>query len=82
MTSEDDDAPEPVTVLEDVKVWGMLPREMAYVGAQICAVLTVVLVVSSFIAREWWLALAAVLSAFAAGVLYRLMTYLKSLVYG
>lgn len=70
-----------MNVLEDIKVWGMLPREIAYICFSSVVTLTGLVTVAGLILGFWWMFIGSVLGAAAAALLLKLSLHLKEIAY-
>lgn len=70
-----------MNVLEDIKVWGMLPREMAYVCFSSVVALTGLVAVAGLVLGFWWMFIGSALGAAAAATLLKLSLHLKEVAY-
>jgi hypothetical protein len=70
-----------LTVLEDRKVWGSIPREITYAGATISGLCSGTLVSAAIATGMWIFWPVAALGAVAASMLLKVTFYLKALPY-
>ena len=70
-----------ITLLEDVKVWGLLPREITYLGAQLTGMATAGSGFAGYYFGMWVLLLAAAAGAVATIYLLQLTKHLRKLGY-
>jgi len=70
-----------ITLLEDVKVWGLLPREITYLGAQLTGLATAGSGFAGYYFQLWFLLLAAAAGALASIYLLQLTKHLRKLGY-
>lgn len=68
-----------MNVLEDIKVWGILPREIAYICFSSVVTLTGLVPVVALILSLWWMFIGSALGAAAAAVLLKLSLHLKQI---
>lgn len=73
--------PVQITVLEEAKVWGMLPRELAYNSGRVSLLLAAGFVVAAFLAQQWWFLGGTALAAITGAALQALSAYLRDLAY-
>ena len=75
--------PEPLqlTVLEDRKIWGMLPRELAALGAQVSGLLGLGFFAAAALSDHWWFVAGTALGVLNAAGLNTLAKYLRELAY-
>ncbi|GAB2984783.1 hypothetical protein [Frigoribacterium salinisoli] len=69
------------TLLEDVEVWGLLPREITYLAAQLTGLATAGSGFAGYYFPLWFLLLAAAAGAVASIYLLRLTKHLRKLGY-
>lgn len=70
-----------MNVLEDVKVWGMVPREMAYLCLTPVALLTGMVTFLAFYLSFWWLLVGTASGVAASVLLWKLTLHLKHVAY-
>lgn len=70
-----------LTVLEDRKVWGSIPREITWFGATAAVLCTGMLIFAAVVTGIWILWLGVAIGAAAACMLFRVTFYLKTLPY-
>jgi len=73
--------PEPLqlTVLEDRKIWGMLPRELAATGAKVSGLLGLGFFAAAALTGQWWFVAGTALGLLNAAGLDTLAKYLHEL---
>jgi hypothetical protein len=70
-----------MNVLEDIKVRGMLPREIAYICFSAVVTLTGLVTVAGLILGLWWMFIGSALGAAVAALLLKLSLHLKEIAY-
>jgi hypothetical protein len=70
-----------VAVLEDQKVWGMLPRELADLGAKASWALALGFVAAAIVSSQWWFLAGTALGVANSLGLQQLSSYLRDLAY-
>lgn len=70
-----------ITLLEDQKVWGMIPREIALLCAYGTGLMTALMVVMAFATQAWILLGGAAIGVVVFLFLVRLSSYLRLLAY-
>ena len=70
-----------ITLLEDVKVWGMAPRELAYAAASFAAGPTAVAGFFAVQTGVWFMYLAAGAGALSIAMTFSLSRHLRNLAY-
>ena len=70
-----------ITLLEDQKVWGMIPREIALLCAYGTGLMTALMIVISFATQAWILLGGAAIGVVIFLLLLRLSSYLRLLAY-
>jgi len=70
-----------LTILEDRKVWGSIPREITYAAATIAGLCTGMLVFAWVVTGMWIFWPVAALGAAAVAMLSKVTSYLKALPY-
>jgi hypothetical protein len=73
--------PVQITVLEDEKIWGMVPRELAYTAAGACTALGVGFVLAAVLSGQWWFLAGTGLAWLTASALQSLSFHLQRLGY-
>jgi hypothetical protein len=73
--------PVEVTVLEQQKIWGLLPRELAHLGAQVSWLMAIGFLLAGLTSHVWWFLLGTVLGGLNAMALDSLASYLRRLGY-
>jgi hypothetical protein len=70
-----------LTILEDRKIWGSIPREITYLGATAAGLCTALLVFAAIVTGIWifWLGVGA--GAISGAMLLRVTFYLRALPY-
>jgi hypothetical protein len=70
-----------LTILEDRKVWGSIPREITYVSAMGAGLSTGLLALAAIVTGMWILWLGVAFSAVTGSMLLKVTFYLKALPY-
>ena len=70
-----------LTILEDRKVWGSIPREITYVSAMSAGLCTGLLVFAAIFTGIWIFWLGVVFGALTGCMLLKVTFYLKALPY-
>ena len=70
-----------LTILEDRKVWGSIPREITYVGAMSAGLCTGLLVFAALVTGIWIFWLGVAFGALTGSMLLKVTFYLKALPY-
>lgn len=70
-----------LTVLEDRKIWGMLPRELAATGAKVSGMMGVGFFAAAALSGQWWFVAGTALGLLNAAGLDTLAKYLHELAY-
>ncbi|WP_286345583.1 hypothetical protein [Frondihabitans sucicola] len=70
-----------ISDLEDLKFWGLLPREAAYISGQVMGGLALVALVAGVITGQWWFFIATAIGLGFAAVLFKLAHHLRMLAY-
>jgi hypothetical protein len=73
--------PVQVSVLEEGKIWGMLPRELAYASGGVSFLLAAGFAVAAFLTQQWWFFGGTVLAGITGAALQALSVYLRDLAY-
>lgn len=73
--------PVQITVLEEQKVWGMLPRELAYTSGGVSFFLALGFVVAAFLTHQWWFFVGTALAGITGAALEALSSLLRDLAY-
>jgi hypothetical protein len=73
--------PMSLTILEDRKVWGSIPREITYGAATVAGLCTGMLVFAAVVTGMWIFWPVAALGAVAGAMLIKVTFYLKALPY-
>ena len=70
-----------ITLLEDVKIWGMAPRELSYIAASLISGPTAVATFFALHTGAWFLYLAAAMGALSVAMTFSLSRHLRNLAY-
>lgn len=70
-----------LTILEDRKVWGLLPRETAYYAAMFTGMTTGLVTFAAIYTGLWFFWIGTATGGFAAFILMKLFWYLRALPY-
>ncbi|ROS52498.1 hypothetical protein [Frigoribacterium sp. PhB118] len=70
-----------MNVLEDIKMWGMLPREVAYICSGIALLLTGLVTVAALMLNFPWMLIASAMGLGAVALLLKLSLHLKQVAY-
>lgn len=70
-----------VAVLEDQKVWGMIPRELADAAGKVSWLLALGFGIAAIVSGQWWFLAGSVLAVVDSLALQALASYLRELAY-
>ena len=70
-----------VAVLEDQKVWGMIPRELADTAGKVSLLMALGFGIAAIVSGQWWFLAGSVLAVVNSLALQALASYLHELAY-
>ncbi|WP_209559762.1 hypothetical protein [Frigoribacterium sp. PvP032] len=70
-----------VAVLEDQKVWGMIPRELADTAGKVSWLLALGFGIAAIVSGQWWFLAGSALAVVNSLALQALASYLRELAY-
>ena len=70
-----------LTILEERKIWGLLPREIAYYAAMFGGIATGLVTFAAVFTGLWFFWIGTVTGGFAVLILMKLFQYLRALPY-
>jgi len=70
-----------LTILEERKIFGFLPREIAYYGAMSSGIATGLVTFAAFFTGLWFFWIGTLTGGFAVFILMKLFWYLRALPY-